>query len=177
MTLRAKKDNEEIPDVPGVYAFYLKKGCSLGRIEVDESRLLYIGMTKSSLKERDHREHTASSSSTFRRSLGALLKKSQDKPSLKAIPRGLGGSSKDFTNYRFKDSDEKGLTDWMKKNLEYKFEIVENNIEQRERTLISELHPPLNLTNLGGWRNEQKAFVKSLRRICRDEAKRSVGYE
>ena len=74
MTFTTKRPDEDPPDKPGVYAFHLSNPDALKQIRVEPSRLLYIGMAGSSLKNRNHLEHKNSASSTLRRSLGALLR-------------------------------------------------------------------------------------------------------
>ena len=68
---------DEVSDIPesaiGLYALFLKDDRSIA-IPLDESRLIYIGMTESSFEERNHFLRGDSSFSSPRRSLGALLK-------------------------------------------------------------------------------------------------------
>jgi anhydro-N-acetylmuramic acid kinase len=158
MTFKERLQRDDnIPDAPGVYAFFLSSPDILKPIEVDISKPLYIGMTKSSLRERNHREHKTSSFSTFRRSLGAILK-------MELRPYRSGKPS----NYRFTDAGEKKLTAWMNANLTYSYEIVAQDIvEQRESELISEFKPPLNLTK---WPNPQRGKLKNLRKRFQDQA-------
>jgi hypothetical protein len=162
--------HDKIPPIDsiGVYIFWLVGIKDLGPIRVGPSGLLYIGMTESSLKVRNHFSHEDSSFSTFRRSLGAVLKHDRG---LSAVHRGKGLSSKDFTHYRFAGIGEKQLTLWMKENLEYSYEVVSVGVRSRESQLIAEMKPPLNLTK---WPNPQRRLLMELRGICRDEAAHSV---
>jgi hypothetical protein len=122
-------------------------------------------MTESSLNARNHFFHKDSSFSTFRRSLGALLKHRLE---LHARYRGQGNSDKSATHYQFGADGEERLTKWMQENLEYNFELVSENIRSREAELIMRLHPPLNLTK---WPNKQvRKSLMELRKVCRDEA-------
>jgi Protein of unknown function (DUF2442) len=161
---------DQIPVVhdPGVYAFYLREFAALPNVSTDTTGLLYIGMTKSSLNARNHFSHRDASFSTFRRSLGALLKDHLD---LHARCRGKDISDKSSTHYHFGADGEERLTKWMQENLEYSFELVTEDIEGRESHLIKQLHPPLNLTQ---WSNEQqRKSLMELRRVCREEAANS----
>jgi hypothetical protein len=110
--------HDEIPSLPdaGVYAFFIKDRSKLTGVQMRSDGLLYVGMTASSLEVRNHFFHRDSSFSSFRRSLGALLK---TRLKLHAIPRGLGRTRRDFVHYRFTAPGERKLTDWMQKHLEY----------------------------------------------------------
>jgi hypothetical protein len=154
------------PDAPGVYALFQTDQTMLNNFTVGELSVLYIGMTQSSLEVRSHFTHSNSGFSSPRRSLGALLR---DELQLRGIPRSLGSSRTNTTNFRFPDEGEQKLTDWMKRNLTYAFCRVEKkDVREIEKRLISELKPPLNLS---GWLNPQAARLRALRRICRDEAR------
>lgn len=155
-------------DGAGIYAIFLKETASLPDIEVGPSKLLYVGKSESSLEARDHFRYPKSSSSTLRRSLGAILK--QDLK-LCAQPRGFKkiATKKNIANYRFDPTGEARLSDWMNKNLAYSYVLLESDISAFERRCIGKLQPPLNLTL---WKNPQRNEVANLRRICRDEASR-----
>ena len=160
---------EHPPDRPGLYAFRLTDPNALRQIRGD-FKFLYIGMTQSSLCKRNHKEHKNSGFSTFRRSLGALLKEELE---LSAIPRGKSRSEKDVTNFRFEGNGEERLTTWMKNNLKYGFfEVVQADVRKQERKLITDYLPPLNLQGLSEDQNPHKASIMNLRRKCRDEAAR-----
>lgn len=70
-------------------------------------------------------------------------------------------------NYRFSDEGEKRFAAWMDSHLTYGLCPVGANVREIEGRLIKELKPPLNLT---GWRNPQAGQLKTLRRVCCDEA-------
>jgi hypothetical protein len=150
----------------GVYAIFLREGASINGVSFGSSRLLYIGKSESSLKARNHFRYEFSSSSTLRRTLGALLKTELN---LLAKPRKCPGkaSDRDITNFRF--DQEKKLTEWMEKNLEFNYVLIEDKVvSDIERSCISTHQPPLNLTL---WKNKQSRFIKTLRKVCRDEAR------
>lgn len=154
-------------DQTGIYALFLAPGAALPDVVIDSSGLLYVGMTASSLAERNHLTHEASGFSSPRRSFGALLKQELD---LHAVPRSPGPSASNIRSFSFTAKGERRLTDWMTTHLEYGFAVVENEIEHVEDELIARQRAPLNLK---GWRNPQAAHIKALRGLCRDEAARA----
>jgi hypothetical protein len=156
-------------DAPGVYALFIADPAALPMLAVPPSRLLYVGMTESSLEVRDHFKHRHSGFSTLRRSLGALLK---DQLHLQAIPRAPGPSETNTRNYRFPEAGEQRLTAWMEGNLRCSLACVSGDLRSIEQRLIAELEPPLNLTD---WSNPQREHLKQLRAICRREAHSNAG--
>jgi hypothetical protein len=159
---------DELPqaDSPGVYAYFLANESTLPAIQIGPAGLVYVGMTASSLDSRCHLNHSHSGFSTFRRSLGAILKRTLD---LRAQPRSPGQSSSNTQNFRFEVDGEVRLTAWMRDNLRYSHIAVVENVEAVEADLIRSLEPPLNLK---GWKNPQKRLIQELRRACVEEAKR-----
>jgi hypothetical protein len=158
---------DELPqaDGPGVYVYFLRDQDALPPIQVASSSILYVGMTASSLDSRCHFNHSHSGFSTFRRSLGAILKQTLD---LKAQPRSSGRSSSNTQNFRFDEDGEAQLIEWMRDNLRYAHSAVDENVQAVEADLIRSLEPPLNLT---GWKNPQKPLIQDLRRVCVREAR------
>jgi hypothetical protein len=153
----------------GVYAFFLTNPSALDGITIDQSDLLYLGMTKSSLDVRNHFTHQHSGFSTFRRSLGAILKQ---KLHLQAIRRAPGPSPTNTSHYRFLDADEVRLTRWMTDHLAYSSALVKKNeIKVVESRLIKDMQPLLNLV---GWPNPQRGYLRALRKVCCDEARRGT---
>jgi hypothetical protein len=157
---------DEVPqaDGPGVYAYFLNDRKALPPIQVDSTGILYVGMTESSLDTRCHFTHSHSGFSTFRRSLGAILKQGLG---LRALPRSSGSSPTNTRNFRFDAEGEARLTDWMRQNLRYGHVPLDGDVEQTEAALIQALSPPLNLK---GWKNPQKPLVQRFRRACAAEA-------
>jgi hypothetical protein len=97
---------EKIPDItgPGIYKFFLAEGATLGDIEVDETRLLYVGITKNAKGRNHFTGNTAKS--TLRRTVGAILKNAKEFPH-KVYLRGYGKElPKDATHYRFSSDGE-----------------------------------------------------------------------
>jgi N-carbamoylputrescine amidase len=153
------------------YAVFLKKDSSLSVIEVeDNSRLLYIGKSESSIEVRKHCSYPNSSASTLRRSLGAILKQDpKQELKLSAFPCGFkrNAGPKDIQNYRFDEKGEKELSEWMNKNLEFSYLLLGRDIRSSERQRIQKFNPPLNLTLS---KNKNRDKLDKLRKICRDEA-------
>lgn len=154
---------------PGVYAVFLENRAALPGVATDQTGLLYIGMTTDPTGERDHFGHVHSGFSSPRRSLGALLK---EQLRLRAIPRSLGASPSNWTNYRFSDDGEAALTLWMRANLSVSHVPLDQaraDIERVEKQLIVYLKPPLNLKNNPG--ASSRNLLESLRKACREEAR------
>ena len=147
----------------GIYAF-IDHPNELRAVSVPPSGVLYTGMTESSLDARSHFEHAHSGFSTFRRSLGAILK---EQLRLRALPRAPGPSHANVVNYRFDAEGEVRLTHWMRENLTYSYREIAENVASVENDLIRSECPPLNLK---GWRNPQRAEIKRLRAFCVAEA-------
>jgi hypothetical protein len=157
---------DAIPNSAGVYAFHLAAPEALPGVGIGPCGVVYLGMTDSSLKVRDHFGHRHSGFSTLRRTLGAVLTTSL---LLQAIPRGDGRSPSNVQHYRFRDEDESRLTDWMTAHLTFGFALVVDNTRMVERALIVDLCPPLNLV---GWPNPQGKHLRALRSTCWEEARR-----
>ena len=151
----------------GVYAFFLAEPGALAGLSIEPSGLIYLGKS-SNLEARNHFAHRDSGFSTLRRSLGALLK---EELRLQAIPRGPWRSRNDLRYHRFRDKDEQRLTDWMIAHLTYGFAVVADDLKAVEQALITELRPPLNLI---GWPNPQEPYLRTLRNVSRDEARRAA---
>lgn len=160
---RAPNDLEPLQGV-GVYAYFLRMAEALPSIATDGDGILYVGMTEAGLDARNHLNHKHSGFSTFRRSLGAILK---DELGLRALPRSAGSSKSNVRCYRFDEKGEAALTEWMRGNLLIAQVEVEGDVATREDELITELQPPLNLK---GWSNPQAPQVKALRAACVREA-------
>jgi hypothetical protein len=107
-------------------------------------------------------------SSTLRRTVGAILKV---KLSLEAIPRSYGRKEKDFCNYRFENSGEVEITEWMHTHLKV---AVHSSINYKnlENLLVQELQPRFNLTKCS---NPNRKLLMDLRKLCANEARRKAG--
>lgn len=161
---RYRWDERPSSNAPGLYAYFIGRRDELRPISIPANGLLYIGMTESSLDARCHFEHVHSGFSTFRRSLGAILK---GQLQLRASPRAPGSSRTNILNYRFDPDGERRLTEWMRENLSYSYREIADNVAVTERDEIRSACPPLNLT---GWKNSQRAAIKGMRAACVAEA-------
>lgn len=148
----------------GVYAYALKNRGALAGISVGTTGIIYVGMTEQGLDVRNHFLHQHSGFSTFRRSLGALLKAPLK---LVAYKRSAGASPTNHRNYRFSDEGEHRLSEWMKGHLKIARQEISDGVAAEEKALIVEMEPPLNLT---GWGNPQRQYIKGLRAACAAEA-------
>ncbi|WP_133091821.1 GIY-YIG nuclease family protein [Thauera propionica] len=156
-----------LPDVSGVYAWWFA-GASKGggTLQFQEACPLYVGLARN-LAAREMKQHlsdTGTSSSTLRRSLGALFK---DEWQLVVYPRGRGAARRDFSHYRFDEAGEKRLTQWMRENLSVSI-LPLDHPGRYEGYLIRALSPRLNLT---GYQNPYGALIRAARRSCAEEAR------
>lgn len=149
----------------GIYAYFIERADKFRSIALPADGLLYIGMTDSSLDARCHFEHAHSGFSTFRRSLGAILKLQLQ---LRALPRAHGPSRTNVLSYRFDADGEHRLTEWMRQNLNYANCEIAAEAAKIEREAIRVACPPLNLV---GWQNPQRSEIRRLRALCVAEAK------
>jgi hypothetical protein len=172
-SLFSQEDSKAIKsDGPGVYALFLRDPNALPTLHVSKDAVMYIGMTTSSLNERNHLFQRDSSFSSPRRSFGALLKFAcKSNSNLTVMPRGSGRSKGAISNYRFSPEGEEKLTEWMRKNLTYRSVVLSEQIEIIETGLIKRNNPPLNLTHSN---NLSVPELKRLRKLCRQEAQRNM---
>jgi hypothetical protein len=162
---RAAADAWSPPGRPGVYAAYLRAKTALGPLRPGMNVVLYLG-TSEDLARRGIQQHLhpdRTGSSTFRRTLGAVLR---DELRLKVVPRGRGNNQSDFRNYSFAPPGGAHLTEWMKTNLEFGF-CTGSDAAKLEKQLIQRLEPVLNLQ---GWENPHRPFLSALRKECETEA-------
>lgn len=176
-TKQLLKGHEDYPREPGIYAIFLADKVHLGNFG-RPGRLIYIGIAKKSLQDRDFAQHFRSGQtgrSTLRRSLGAILKTDLR---LKAIPRGGKNDSKRFDNYRFTDPGEQRLTSWMEDSLEIGYWVSEttltyDQLRAEEEKVTIEQRPTLDLDRRTRRYNPQAQKLSNLRGICRAEAKKN----
>lgn len=159
-----KNNGNEIPDEKGVYMILLRKNSKLPKVECDcicqkvfEREVIYVGISNSSLRKRDFKQHFNGNagSSTLRKSIGSLFK-------FEKIPRSL---NQDDGKTKFNEKDEKFISDWMKSNLEF-FYLVSNKSNAIEDFLIEKLNPPLNISKNYNQENlEYRKLLSILRSI------------
>ncbi|MDR0682884.1 MAG: hypothetical protein LBG15_13710, partial [Dysgonamonadaceae bacterium] len=134
----------KIKNSPGVYIICLckdaelpqEKHCIAIKFKIFEGyRVLYVGQGRD-LRTRDYKNHFNGNNagrSTLRKSLGVLF-------GYTLVPR----DKKENGKTKFNETDEKKLTQWMKKNLiMYFYPVLDYN--EVEETLIQHFNPPLNL--------------------------------
>ncbi|ULQ51700.1 GIY-YIG nuclease family protein [Flavihumibacter fluvii] len=166
--------HKNYPTKPGIYAFTLADNSTLEDFG-KAGQIIYIGIAKYSLSDRDFKQHFKSGktgSSTLRRSIGAALK---TKLKLKAIPRGGENDSKRFENYKF--AEEQTLTDWMVSNLEIGYWTPDEPVSYQqlrdiEKDITLVLKPTLDLDNRTRRFNPLAEKLDELRNICRAEARK-----
>ena len=164
----------DIPASTGIYAIFLKESppnkipsdlndCLQGRMKGD--RLIYIGKAEDGLKTRlgKHFAGKNRGRSTFRKSLGALLK-----AELKLVATHTGRSP---SNYFFAGEGECCLNRWIRESLEFSYYECDSadrfDLETVEVAVICRCQPPLNLD----CNPSRCKHLKCLRKKCRDEAK------
>jgi len=160
------------PTVSGIYAFFLTGNSDLSDFGKG-GQIVYIGIAKDSLHDRDFKEHFKTGktgSSTFRRSIGAILR---TKLKLTAIPRGGENDRLRFNNYKI--IEEEILTNWMKLNLEIGYWVPNKiltyeQLRETERQITIALKPALDLDPRTRQSNPLADKLDELRSICRIEA-------
>lgn len=139
-------DIETIPDQGGNYLLVLRNGSELPDIGItphykthDGHRVIYTGISQSSLRKRDFRQHFHGNAggSTLRKSLGCLF-------GYPLIPRSKTGEDRKTT---LRPQDEERLSDWMHDNL-LLYCKPDNQCATAEEQLIKEFDPPLNLSKV-----------------------------
>lgn len=174
--LRTKQSitaNENYPETSGIYAIFLSEKSNLSGFG-DGNKIVYIGIAKHSLRDRDFNQHFRTGQtgrSTLRRSIGAILK---DKLGLTAIPRGGINDGKRFDNFKF--NQEQRLTDWMVSNLEIgywtpKCPLSYQELRNVEKKITMYLKPTLDLDNRTSRFNPLANKLNKLREVCKREAR------
>jgi len=119
--------------------------------------LLYIGKTKARVTTRIRQHfHNDSYGSSFRKSLGAVLKEQLD---LTPVQRKNG--------WAFGEDEEK-LSEWMRDHARVRFvELSERRVDPVEKELVGRFSPPLNIE-----RNSHpfRSTLEELRDRCAEEA-------
>lgn len=164
---------DSLPDSQGLYGFSLKKHSELGRFG-SGGQVIYAGLASMSLNGRDLQTHLTSGKSgwsSFRRSLGAILKQELN---LVATKRDKNPKKLRADKYRFQDDGEERLTDWMLKNLNMGYwasseKLTTKKLRKLEFDLLLTLSPTLDLDRRTSCHNQVRSELNALRKICRDE--------
>ena len=122
-------------------------------------RVLYTGVTSKTLYERVFKTHLFGNNagkSTLRKSLGSLWGYS-------FIYRDKNPNPAKTPKTKFRDEDEKAITQWMKQNL-LVLVVPNANFDDDETELIETFNPPLNLYKNNNVVNlSYRAQIKKLR--------------
>lgn len=167
---------ELIPKEKGLYAIYLQNVKVIDQNTL--SGLIYIGKSESNIYKRLVKTHfkpkpnKQSINSTFRRSLGALLK---DLLELKVIPRNNRKKNKtkdDFRKYQFDQESETKLTEWILDNCFINYIKIEDKEirKDKEKELIQIYQPLLNI--IYNSEHQLSKIIKTKRKQCRGIAER-----
>ncbi|MBQ0085172.1 MAG: hypothetical protein KBS65_02905 [Prevotella sp.] len=149
----------DIPEDKGVYAIRIDDINAMpndfAKILKDRNHnLLYIGITKSNLRQRLWEEELhLKRPATFFRSIGAILGFMPPKGSL---------SNTTSRNYRFSRDDERRIIQWMENHLLVNFISLDCDIDKAEDYLIKTYKPLINIS-----KNPCKlAILEELRNKC-----------
>lgn len=162
----------ELPKETGFYAFFvISRGCFDGTVlsQIKKDDCVYIGIAEDeTLFERVTESHLiATGRSTFRRSLGAVLRTKLD---LKPIQRGIVPTKSNLSNYAFSTESEKRLTDFMYKHIGIAFHPFSNldcSLNVIEKKLIEQFDFPVFNIEYSGIKNPHKRIIQELRKDCR----------
>ncbi|MGJ3236295.1 GIY-YIG nuclease family protein [Marivirga sp.] len=151
---------------PGVYAFFFKgTKFPISNYSPSKTEIIYLGKTQSSGISRVLNTHFGTGktgSSTVRRTLGALLR---EELNLIPIPRNNSDKIKNRLSFKFDDSSEQKLTEWMEKHLLISFHPLEiSDVPKIEKDLINQLKPVLNIE--GNSYGQFYIYLKSIRKDC-----------
>ena len=160
-----------------IYGFFVKNSKAL-KAYSKSRKLLYVGITTRGLFQRDINEHLKSGktpNSSFRRSIGAILKKDLN---LQVMNRKLKNPK--YDKFKFTKESEIELTDWIMKNCHFGFWHSKEDLTKKEliyiESKISELYrPSLNLDAKTKKYNKMAKQLSGLRKICSDEWKNKNG--
>jgi hypothetical protein len=163
-----------LPDSPGIYQVSLEDAAGLGGTaleDIPDSTVLYLGKAEDSLARRvgQHLSEETTSSSTLRRSLGAVL---SAKLGLHVRPRREPPTKeRDFQNYRFDSEGEKLLTQWIREHVRIKWMPVTSveSAKRAESEWTRNLAPALNIQNNPG--GVYVSTMRALRKRCQDAAR------
>ena len=172
------EDSSYFKDVKyGLYCLKLSEETNFNRFENSKNnRVIYVGKAEKYIADRFYDNHLnpIRNFSTFRRSIGAVLK---DELSLVALPRidsngNIMYNAKNvYSNYRFNEDGELKINQWIIDNLEYGFIELDSiiDIKEKEDNCKKIIKPCLNCKNDKSY-NIYYSEIKRLRAVCREEA-------
>lgn len=161
-------DDLKFSDSPGIYAFFFTgKKFPLENYNLLDNRIIYIGKTEKSQKSRDANTHFKtgkSGSSTFRKSIGALLSQIQViTPVIRSITDVEKGRK---SHYKFDMESEEKISKWIQNNISvtfFEFPASKSDIDELETEIIRKLKPVLNLDHKNS-DNSFKPLISALRK-------------
>lgn len=170
-TARNAAEHEEYPTCPGIYSFVLAGNSTLKNFGKN-GQIIYVGIAKESLKQRDLNTHFKTGStghSTLRRSIGAVLKQELK---LTALTRNGTTVKRAIDHYRFDLDGDIRLSDWMQENLRIGFWEDHNRLPYKtlrdmEEAITRELKPTLDLDNRTRKYNHLATLLLSLREFAK----------
>ena len=119
----------------GLYCWKLSEETNFNGFEnIENNRVIYVGKAQKYIDDRFYNNHLnpIRNFSTFRRSIGAVLK---DELSLIALPRIdsngkiMYNAKNVYSNYRFNEDGELKINQWMIDNLEYAFIELDSGVD------------------------------------------------
>ena len=166
---------EHLPEKQGIYAYFLDSTEDLKEFG-NVGDPIYVGLAEKSLHGRDTMSHLVSGKtgwSSFRRSIGAILK---EKLSLIAIKRDKNGSKLRPDKYKFTEEGESRLTEWMLASLKFGYWVNDSPFGKQELRMLEEkvilkLMPKLDLDRRTRNNNPFASLLDNYREICREEVK------
>lgn len=165
----------DLPDAPGCYVLVADPEAmwELGLSAGSGPAALYVGKAEDSVHTRVSKTHLVkdrTGSSTLRRSIGALLR---EELRLKPQSRSPKRTKRDMQNYKLDAAGEQRLSEWIAASIRV-CGVASSDPATTEAGLIRQLHPPLNLTKLGGWTNPYKERIKRERKECAELARKAA---
>ena len=154
----AQQGLDRVPDQPGYYAIYINNATLLPKPYSDvlsrkDTKLIYIGITERSLKERLVKQDLRHQGpSTFFRSIGAIL-------GYCPTPGSLIGKSK---NYKFDPMDTARIVSWINENLAINWLEESPADRETEKTLILSWRPLINIMH----NPEKLPELAAIRHLC-----------
>lgn len=161
---RAQEAEIVVPGAPGIYAIFVDDADLLplpfgDLLRNRASRLLYLGIASSSLKQRlVDQDLRHKQPSTFFRGLGAVLGF--------VPPRGSLLGRRNQKNYRFSRADTASIIGWINTHLSIGWLVTDSSLATTEAEAIRAYRPLFNTTH----NPERSPELAALRRLCRSAA-------
>ncbi|MGB7604126.1 MAG: hypothetical protein WBL93_01485 [Lutisporaceae bacterium] len=164
-----------VPNTTGFYAFYTIRDNCFEETQLNNIKqfdCIYVGIAEDeTLYERIMHSHLKSAGkSTFRRSLGAILRTKLD---LLPLMRGVTPTKSNISNYKFSNADEQKLTAFMRNNLRiayFPYTEAGKNMESIEKEIIKKFgYPAFNLSHVNKNDNPYFQAIKLARQNCKNE--------